>query len=346
MDSDRRLATGFANSGQTPPTMGIDHQLRLMIDALTGIKPELLKDENGDGELEDEETPMGLPFNDLFMRLAGNRILLRIPLAYLGASDGSTALAVTNLNTREILTGIIDRLPDSGAWDLKTDALLPKQACRAPSREVDDPADDSLGAFGYDNDELVHASVCLGDQAILFAIDYENYLLSNDGATLIFLDTDRNAATGWAITNLAGDTTIGADYVLRSYWDDVGLKQTTHLYRTLAPETVQTACQFATPTQAKCLYLSLPLESIGFPTGPMDILIKSASWGGGGDILLSNDDLPNSGVITLATVPGVLAGDLDFDGDVDGRDLAILAGNPALIGLGDFAVDFGRLGGG
>ena len=257
IDSDRRLTSGFANTGQTPPTMGIDHQLRLQIDALAGVLPELLRDADGDGE--PETFPMGLPVNDMFMRLSGNQILLRIPLAYLGNGDGSGALAVTNLNTREILTGIIDRLPDSGAWDLKNDALLPKQTCLAPSREVDDPADDSLGAFGYDNDELVHASICLGDQALLFAIDYESYLLTNDGATLINMDTDRNPNTGWAITNLAGDTTIGADYVLRSYWDYNNLNQMTHLYRTV-PETVKTVCQFATPTQANRL---LPDTAIG-----------------------------------------------------------------------------------
>ena len=279
IDGDQRLATGSTNTGQTPPAMGIDHQLRLQIDALAGILPELLRDADGDGE--PETIPMGLPVNDMFMRLSGNQILLRIPLAYLGNGDGSGALSVTNLNTREILTGIIDRLPDSGAWDLKNDALLPKQTCLAPSREVDDPADDSLGAFGYDNDELVHASICLGDQALLFAIDYESYLLTNDGATLVNIDTDRNPNTGWPTPNLAGDTTIGADYVLRSYWDYNTLKQMTHLYRTV-PESMKTVYQFATPTQSNRLYLTLPLESIGSPAGPVDILVRTASWGGGG----------------------------------------------------------------
>jgi hypothetical protein len=316
LDSDGRLATGFANTGQTPPTMGIDHQLRLQIDDLAGIVPELLNDTDGDGE--PEVFPMGLPFNDMFMRLDDTRIILKIPLAYLGHGDGAGALAVTSLDTRNILTGTIDRLPDSGAWDLANNGLLAAQTCLALPREVSDPADDSLGAFGYDNDELVHASICPGDQALLFAIDYESYLLSNNGATLIFLDTDRSAASGWAITNQAGDTTIGADYVLRSFWDDLELKQATHLYRTLAPETVQTAYQFATPTQANRLYLTLPLECIASPSGPVDILVKSASWGGGGEILLSNDDLPNSGVVTVATVPNALVGDLDGDGDVDG----------------------------
>ena len=343
LDSDRRLASGFANTGQTPPTMGIDHQLRLQIDELAGIMPELLKDTDGDGE--PEVFPIGLPFNDMFMRLDGNRILLRIPLAYLNNGDGAGALAVSNLDARDILNGPIDRLPDAGAWDLKTDALLPAQTCLSAARGVDDPADDSLfGAGGWDNDELVHAAICLGDQAILFAIDYESYLLSNNGATLIHLDTDRNPDTGQTVTNLAGDTTIGADYVLRTYWDYDELKQITHLYRAVPPESVAIATTLATPTQANRLYLTLPLESIGSPIGPVNILVRTASWGGGGSILLPNDELPDSGVVTVATVPGVFAGDIDGDGDVDGRDLAILAGNQALIGLTAFALDFGRLG--
>lgn len=340
MDSDRRLSTGFANTGQRPPAMGIDHQLRLQIDALAGIVPELLKDSDGDGEAE--IFPMGLPVNDMFMRLSGNQIILRIPLGYLDNGDGAGALAVTSLNTREILTGTIDRLPDSGAWDLKNDVLLPAQACLAVSREVDDLNNDSVGAFGYDNDELMHASLCLGYQALLFAIDYKSYLFSNDGATLIYMDTDRNPDTGWTVTNLAGDTAIGADFVLRSYWDYNDLKQMTHLYRTVQPESVQTVFQLATPTLSNRLYMTLPIESIGSPVGPVDILVRTASWGGGGSIFLPNDDLPNSGVVTLVTIPGDCPGDLDPDGDVDGRDLVQLAGAPASIDLAGFAMDFGK----
>lgn len=342
MDSDGRLATGFANTGQTPPSMGIDHQLRLQIDDLAGIVPELLKDTDGDGE--PDVFPMGLPNNDMFMRLAGNQIFLRIPLSYLGYSDGAAALAVSNLDTRDILSGPIDRLPDSGAWDLATNAFLPAQTCLATSREVEDSADDSIyGTGGLDNDELVHLSVCPGDMALLFAIDFETFALSNDGATLIYLDTDRDPATGWAIDNLAGDTTIGAEYVLRSYWDYNLLKQISDLYRIIPPETSRTVNQFATPSLANRLYLTLPLENIGSPTAPVDVIVRTASWGGGGSwILLPNDDLPDSGVVTLNTLPFGLLGDLDSDGDVDGRDLTILAGNPALVGLFDFAAGFGN----
>ena len=59
MDSDGKLSTGFANTGQTPPFLGIDNQLRLQIDDLAGIVPELLRDTDGDGE--PETSPMGLP---------------------------------------------------------------------------------------------------------------------------------------------------------------------------------------------------------------------------------------------------------------------------------------------
>jgi hypothetical protein len=131
--------------------------------------------------------------------------------------------------------------------------------------------------------------------------------------------------------------------VLRSYWDDLDLKQKTRLYRTTAPETVYTVHQFATPTQANRLYLTAPLERLGLPNAPVDILVRTASWGGGGSgVLLPNDYLPNNGVVTLATLPSTYLGDLDADGDVDGRDLGLLISIPGIIGLGDFALDFGK----
>ena len=49
--------------------------------------------------------------------------------------------------------------------------------------------------------------------------------------------------------------------------------------------------------------------------------MQTASWGRR-RILLPNDDLPNSGKVTLATLPGGRRGDMDADGDVDGSDLA------------------------
>ncbi len=358
MDTDHKLSTGFKHTGQQPPSFGIDYELRLQIDPLAGTVAELLRDNDGDGEAE--AITMGLPFNDLFMRLSGDRIICRVPLGYLGFNDGGGVLAVSNLNTRDILTGTIDNVPDSGAWDLKTDRFLPGQKCSIAPLHLADPSDDSIGAFGYDNDELVGLDICSGDDAFLFTIDYKSYLLSNDGATLIYLDTDQDTATGWEITNIAGDTRIGADYIVRTYWYYDELLQITKVCKCLPPEQVDLKNQLTTVTLANRIYVTVPFECIGSPTGKVNILVHTASWGGG-PILLPNDDLPNHGVITLSTT--ICHSDFNNDGDVDGSDLAVFAtdfgqtdyvtpppyegdfgGNGDVNGsdLAVFAMDFGR----
>jgi hypothetical protein len=345
MDSDADLSTGFANAGRTPPSMGIDHRLTLQIDDLAGVVPKLLYDSDGDGD--PETRIMGLPVNDMFMRLEDNQIILRIPLVYLGYGDGTGALAVTTLNSRDILGGTMDRLPESGAWDLQQDCLLVRQTCGANIRSIKDPADDSLyGAGGWDNDELMNAQICLGDDAIIFSIDYESYLLSNDGATLIFLDTDQNPATGQSTPNLAGNLTLGADYILRTYWNYIELRQETYLFKMVPPEQVYTVTQLATPTQADRLYLTLPLDLLGSPGTAVDILIRTASWGGGGSgILLPNDDLPNTTVVNFPVQPDLIPGDFNGDNAVDGRDLAVWIQNPGIMALVDLAASFGLTGG-
>jgi len=337
LDADYKLCTGFTNTEEQPPAFGVDYQLRLQIDPLAGTVAELLRDE--DGDCEAEVILMGLPLNDLFMRLSGDRIICRVPLSYLGYGDGSGALAVTNLNTRDILTGTIDRVPDNGAWDLKADAAIPGQTCQSTPLHFDDQANDSIGAFGLDNDELVSLEVCAGDKAFLFTIDYKSYLLSNDGATLIYLDTDQNPATGWEITNIAGDTQIGADYVFRTYWNTDQLKQITKICKCLPPEQVDVKNQLTTITLANRIYVTIPFECIGNPAGQVNMLLETASWGGG-PILLPNDDVPDHGVITLSTI--ILSGDFDQDGDVDGSDLAIFAAGGNGITLENFAAEFGR----
>jgi len=46
--------------------------------------------------------------------------------------------------------------------------------------------------------------------------------------------------------------------------------------------------------------------------------------------------------VTIASPSSPCAGDLDEDGDVDGRDARILIKNPNLMSLKDFAAQFGR----
>jgi len=340
IDRDHSLCTGFKNTEERPPAFGIDYELRLQIDPLAGTVCELLRDEDGDGD--PEIIPMGLPFNDIFMRLSEDKIICRIPLGYLGSFDGSGSLAISNLNTRDILTGIIDRVPDSGAWDMKTDTALPGQICQSLAVYLDDPGDDSIGAFGFDNDELIGVNACLGQGAFLFVIDYKSYLLSNDGATTIFLDTDRNTATGQLLNNLRQDTQIGADWAFQTYWDTNLLKQITEVIRFEPPE-VNMKNQLTTITLANQLYVTIPLDCIGNPSGTSaDMFLETASWGSE-TILLENDNIPNQGVITIPTTS--LLGDLNRDGDVDGHDLVIfaqqLSNNSNDISTEAFANNFG-----
>lgn len=343
IDADKRLATGFKNTGENQPSFGVDYSIRLQIDPLAGTVYELLQEKKGTGE--EEVKAVGLPFNDIFVRLADDQIICRVPLGYLGSGDGGGAIKITALNTREILSGTLDHIPASGAWDLKAGTAMAEQTCLIPAVYVSDPADDSVGAFGYDNDELLGFNACTGNSALLFRIDYKSYALSNDGATLIHLDTDRNPATGWQITNFAGDTIMGADYIIRSYWNTDDLLQITHVSRCQPPEETYLKNQLVTPTLVNRLYATIPLESIGNPPGSVDVLVRTASWAGW--FLLPNDESPNSGVITLPT--GLHRSDLDSDGDVDGQDLAMfvqqLAGGINTITPAEFAAEYGKTGG-
>lgn len=317
LDPDYRLCTGFKNTEQRPPSFGIDYGIEIQADPLAGTSIKLLRDEDNNGH--SESLPVGIPYNDIFVRLSGNRLICRIPLGYLGFIDGNTAIAVSNLDTRDILSGTIDRVPDTGAWDSAGNAYLPIQACRSAPVHLDDPPDDSIGAFGLDNDEITGITACTGDGAFLFTIDYKSYSLTNDGATLIYIDTDHDTTTGWPITNIAGDTAIGADYIFRTYWHTDSLMQITKILKAGPAGEVWVKNQLTTITLANRLYTTIPFDCIGNPQGPVDILVETASWGGG-PILLPNDDVPDSGVITLNTVN--LPGDYDHDGDIDGKDLA------------------------
>jgi hypothetical protein len=256
----------------------------------------------------------------------------------LGFSDGGGAIAVTNFNSRELPSNVSDRVPDTGAWDLKTNQALPGQGCVSVPVHVDDPNDDSVGGYGLDNDELTALDACLGSDALLLTITYKSYALSNDGATLIFLDTDRNPTTGDVHVNMAGDTQIGVDYYVLTYWYPDLLQQVTTLTRTGAAGQTELKNQLTTVTLANRLYVTIPIDCIGNPVGGVNLMLQTAAWAGA--ILIPYDDLPNHGVVALPS--RLLTGDFDGDGDVDGADLAAFIANPAGITLADFAADYGK----
>lgn len=295
LDTDKSLCTGFDKTGQLPSTLGVDDELRLMLDPLLSVVPELWHNEDGFGYAKE----MGVPLNDMFMRLTGNQIVFRIPLSYLGFSDGRGAVSV--MNTNEDFT-TIDRLPDTGAWDLETNQALPGQQCKNTLIEIVDPSGDSFyGVGGDDNDDLVGVQACLGVEAILLTIAYESFQFSNDGATLVYIDTDRNPATGEPVLNIAGETQIGAEYWLVTCWDPWEFKQFTML-RAYDGESFETENmpQLTVATNDNRIYITIPLDCIGNPSKGVNLVVQTASWATPYTLLWSNDELPS--IISLPLI--------------------------------------------
>ena len=80
IDSDQSLCSGFKNAWDTQPTFGVDYELKLNIDSLTG---ELWLDENDDGFAFDEVRQMGLHYTDMLMQISGSQVICHIPLSTL-----------------------------------------------------------------------------------------------------------------------------------------------------------------------------------------------------------------------------------------------------------------------
>lgn len=309
LDADKTLCTGFATSGLPQPSLGVDHELRLVIDPITKIGASLWSNSDGDGF--GYEMAMGLPANDMFMQVEGKKIICKIPLAYLSLSylgnyGGGGEITVTSVSAEDITDpdSLWDRVPDSGSWDLQRDMMVPMQQCMSDQIRVEDPDNDSLlPGGGLDNDEFTVLEACLGRNAILLQIEYLKYQTSSDGPTFLYIDTDQDSSTGELFTNIAGDTQIGAEYVLFTYFDGLdGLKQWTYLRNVNAKSTKLTD-QFTLFTLANRIYLSIPFDCIGNPVGNFDLMLQTFSWGAGplSVTIGPYDNLPDQGVVTLLT---------------------------------------------
>ena len=109
------------------------------------------------------------------------------------------------------------------------------------------------------NDELTKLSFCLGEKALLLTISYNSYEMSNDGPTIVLLDTDRDWTTGIQWTNAQQTTTIGADFTVLTFngvWD---MRQITFLGNV-------EKSQLVTPlVPLNQLVITIPFDCIGNP---------------------------------------------------------------------------------
>ncbi|MDV2481090.1 hypothetical protein F8E02_03505 [Methanoculleus sp. Wushi-C6] len=196
LDTDQNLATGFMNAGEAPPSFGVDYRLVYTAGTLLGTGASLEKAGPGlleGGDAETTGVPLGLPYNDAMFLVAGNQTFLRIPLALLGPDDGRASIVLDSFPLDTMGTpGGPDQVPDTGAIDSATGAVLPLLAYTGQPVLVSDPAGDSAG-FGYDGDEIASVEAGYAGSTLLVKVTYAS-LEPDDGAvTTVFLDTDQAA---------------------------------------------------------------------------------------------------------------------------------------------------------
>ena len=306
VDSDKSVCTGFKNDGLSPPTFGFDYELRILVSpdvSSTRILANLWTDEYGEGEAWNRG--MGLPHSDMLVRVSGNQIMCRIPMRYLRSFEpgGSIVVRSADYGYLSVPTGgHDDRLPDTGAWDLGTGVLVPKQSCLQGAAPVhaSDPEDDTRGV-GRNNDELVGLNACLGREALLLEISFKEYSASGNAYTMVFMDEEQNADTGEVHYNMGGTAYVGAEYVLMTAW---------HVYETPSKQVTilsgldkgELANMLVTPDfVGNRIFATIPLECIGSPSNPnMDVMISTAE---GLTLIVPKDDLPNEGILTLPMSP-------------------------------------------
>lgn len=275
LDGDRRLATGFANGGLSPPLMGADEVIRFTIHPQRPLAPVLIR--RPSARQQPVELGFGLAFaNDCMAWRQGRNVHFQMPLSLLAHPMANAFFRVDSLltSTREI-----DALPDDGAL------VLGEKRVQAPFRCDTEPVDARPESEPNPQQmALIGARACLslsqgenGD-IVLLSIDYTR--LSPNPATVttnVYLDSDQDPLTGSPVSN--ADTTIGADYVLtfsaqRSF-PNAPLSTRVELQESDGrPLEIEQLIHFDFG-QPGLVTVSLPLSLLDDDDGNMDIMIET-----------------------------------------------------------------------
>lgn len=275
LDGDRRLATGFANGGLSPPLMGADAVIRFTIHPQRPLAPTLIR-RSSIGQ-QPVELGFGLAFaNDCMAWRQGRDAHFQMPLSLLPHPAGNAFLRVDSLLTS---TQQIDTLPDDGALVLREKRVQAPFRCETEpidARPESEPSPQQMALTG--------ARACLslsqgenGD-LVLLSIDYTQ--LSPNPATVttnVYLDSDQDPLTGSPVSN--ADTTIGADYVLtfsaQRPFPNAPLSIRVELQEGGGrPLEIEQLVHFDFG-QPGLVTVSLPLSLLGDDDGNMDIMIET-----------------------------------------------------------------------
>jgi len=298
LDTDRRLATGFANGGESPPSLGADYAVQFTLQPRRPFEASLLSFHSRvPNRSAPNELKLGLAFfNDCIAKPSGNQVLFDLPLSLLGDSTGNVFVRVDSV-ARPANT--LDAVPDDGSFAVAARRVRPPFACATSIVEVPDPTDSPQG---NKNDELLNARACLslnndlnGD-LLLLQIDYASLQpVLGSATTKIYLDVDQNPATGMAVSN--ANATIGADYILSYSINLSPLRPdpviSVQLLRVGSQPQVYNQLTSFTFGPMGFTTISVPLTLLGPDDGNMDMLVETSSGTSRLDVM------PNNGVIRV-----------------------------------------------
>ncbi|WP_094226704.1 hypothetical protein [Methanolobus psychrotolerans] len=272
IDADQKLATGFSNTEQAPPTFGVDYRIEYAVGSLTGTDASIKMMKTGSdmqkmGYSDTKNIPLGIPYNDATFKVSGNKASLGIPLTLLGNDDGNMYLTADSFTLQGSLSGAMDSVPDNGqgALNAADGSIKPLLSYGADKKTLTDAAGDSTG-FGYDGDDIVSADVGFTDNTMLITIEYTSLSMDDGAITTIYFDTDQDQSMDYLIGfGLHSGKLSGT--IFGTYDRKYNVREATHLIT----------------MQGNKMYLSIPAEFVP-DDGNMNIFIETAMVPYGADI--------------------------------------------------------------
>ncbi|SDF49337.1 hypothetical protein SAMN04488589_0687 [Methanolobus vulcani] len=264
IDADQKLATGFTNTEQAPPTFGVDYRIEYAVGALTGTDANIKMIKTGSemaklGYSDTRSTPIGVPYNDATFKVSGNKVFLGIPLSMLGNDDGNMYITADSFSLQGSLGGEMDSVPDYGQGALNTadGSIKPLLAYGADKKTLTDAAGDSTG-FGYDGDDIISADIGFTDNIMLITIAYASLELDDGAITTVYFDTNQDNSPDYMLSfGLYNGDLSGTMFGM--YNGKYSVREATHLIT----------------MQGNKMYLSIPAEFLP-DDGNMDIFIETA----------------------------------------------------------------------
>jgi hypothetical protein len=264
IDADQKLATGFTNTEQAPPTFGVDYRIEYAVGTLTGTDASIKMIKTGSemaklGYSDTRNTPIGVPYNDAVCKVSGNKVFLGIPLTMLGNDDGNMYITADSFSLQGSLGGEMDSAPDNGQGALNTadGAIKPLLAYGADKKTLTDAAGDSTG-FGHDGDEIISADVGFTDNTMLITVAYSSLSMDDGAITTVYFDTNQDNSPDYMLSfGLYNGGLSGTMFGM--YNGEYSLMEATHLIT----------------MQGNKMYLSIPAEFLP-DDGNMDIFIETA----------------------------------------------------------------------